>query len=86
MNRKRISRDQSSLTPLIFISRVFVYNQIYGSKGECGAMINSEFERFGRSGTGKRALTPLASFQGIFGSVVKSIESDPIGHDSFSHK
>jgi len=23
-------------------------------------MINSEFERFGRSGTGKRALTPLA--------------------------
>jgi len=25
-----------------------------------GAMINSEFERIGESGTGKRALTPLA--------------------------
>jgi len=37
MNRKRISRDQSSLTLLI-----------------------AEFERFGGSGTGKRALTPLA--------------------------
>jgi len=28
--------------------------------GSMGKVINSEFERFGRSGTGKRALTPLA--------------------------